>query len=45
MFQINEVVEFENELYRILTLLLEEVAWIPVTKAGIFPSLIPLKPW
>lgn len=37
MFQINEVVEFENEPYRILALLLEEVVWIPVTKAGIFP--------
>lgn len=43
MFQINEVVEFENELYRILAILLEEVVWIPVTKAGIFPSLIPLE--
>ncbi len=41
MFQINEVVEFENELYRILALLLEEVVWIPVTKAGIFPSIVP----
>jgi len=40
MFRINEVVEFEGEKYRILTLMPDEVIWILINDDSAFPSLI-----
>ncbi|MEQ1528505.1 MAG: transposase [Methylococcales bacterium] len=40
MFQINEVVEFDGELFRILAAYPEEVVWLPVLKDGVFPAIV-----
>jgi len=40
MFRINEVVEFEGEKHRILTLIPDEVIWILINDGSAFPTLI-----
>ena len=38
MFQINEVVQLEDELYRILAIFQDEIAWIQIHNDKAFPS-------
>ncbi len=40
MFRINEVVRYENKLYRILASLTDEIVWIPLDSDSAFPFLV-----
>lgn len=40
MFRINDVVEFNGELYRILAIYPEEIVWIPIYGDSVFPSFV-----
>lgn len=43
MFRINEVVEFDQTLYRILVVFPDEVVWIPLYDERAFPSIVSQK--
>lgn len=42
MFRINEVVEFNKVLYRVLVTFSEELVWIPLYNERAFPSFVNL---
>lgn len=40
MFRVNEVLEYNGQLFRVLSVLSEEVVWIKVDDPKAFPSLV-----
>lgn len=40
MFRVNEVLEYNGQLFRVLSVLSEEVVWIKIDDSKAFPSLV-----